>query len=218
MYTYPRIMPLSIYVYCHIQFMKYTHILVIMIKQQLLRLALYLHDAYCDISMWLRRCFLSIMYAACAWITRGLPPTRVIYAGIRLHSVRVIDLGGQDDPDNTANTNIMVTTTDNIVDDLAIGTRDVTPIVRGYYKYNHILSCATLDRWLKRDADIHGGQLFLMFMRNNIVRMAIIDLDNDVELLTKRDATDVSLETLPCKWLSIDNPVTGDAAEKNPQL
>jgi len=74
---------------------------------------------------------------------------------------------------------------------------DLTPIIQGYYKHDRILSCASLDRWIISCGHI-CSQLQIVFVHDQVLKKSVIDLANDLEILTNMDATDTSLSTLPC--------------------
>jgi hypothetical protein len=80
------------------------------------------------------------------------------------------------------------------------GDQDVctTEIVRAYYKYDGIVSCASLARWL---AKFHTpvNPIVLIHRSNSTLCVSVVDLETESILNTGQDAPmgDISLESLP---------------------
>lgn len=79
------------------------------------------------------------------------------------------------------------------------GTLDVTYAVLAYYRVDTILSCFTLQEWMKR-FDIDAKYINLIFLRDGRLFHSRLDLENDVETNTAESA-DTNLLNMPGKLL-----------------
>lgn len=78
-------------------------------------------------------------------------------------------------------------------------TLDVTYAVLAYYRVDTILSCFTLQEWMKR-FDIDTKYINLIFLRNGRIFHSRLDLENDLETNTNESA-DTNLFNMPGKLL-----------------
>lgn len=76
---------------------------------------------------------------------------------------------------------------------------DITYMVLAYYRVDTILSCFTLQEWMKR-FDIHAKYINLIFLRDGRLFHSRLDLENDVETNTTESA-DTNLLNTPGKLL-----------------
>jgi len=74
--------------------------------------------------------------------------------------------------------------------------RDITYAIRAYYHIDTVLSCFTLQEWLKRFG-INAQIAEIIFKRNALVMHSRLDLNNDREITTNTDGVGTSLDVLP---------------------
>ncbi len=72
---------------------------------------------------------------------------------------------------------------------------DITPVVSAYYATDSILSCYTLQEWLKR-FNIHTQYVNLVFIRDIRILISRLDLEEDTETITNSPA-DTNLSDIP---------------------
>jgi hypothetical protein len=75
-------------------------------------------------------------------------------------------------------------------------TQDLTSITLAYYTYDTLLSCYSLQKWYTR-FNYTVSTVDILFIRDGCTYYSRVDLDNDIELNTKKDASDMSLDRLP---------------------
>ena len=81
---------------------------------------------------------------------------------------------------------------------------DVTTSIRFYYYIDNVLSVASMQRWLAK-CGVKTSSVLIIFKTNEILRYSHIDLDNDKELLTNTDFTDVTIGLgLPYKNIQLE--------------
>lgn len=73
---------------------------------------------------------------------------------------------------------------------------DITPILYTYYSADAVLSCYTLQEWLKR-FDIQTTYVNLVYIRGSAIMYSRLDLNNDIETVTGTESVDTALATLP---------------------
>lgn len=76
--------------------------------------------------------------------------------------------------------------------------RDLTSFVKLFYRFDRIISVASLYRWLAK-FDNRDRYINLVFYRGNILMASRIDLDTDIEMITMSDIPngDLILMKLP---------------------
>jgi hypothetical protein len=81
---------------------------------------------------------------------------------------------------------------------------DITPLVSTYYAVDTILSCYTMQEWLKR-FNIKADYVNLIYVKNSEIRYSRIDLNNDVETTTG-DVTYMDMNEMPGRIIhNLDN-------------
>ena len=74
---------------------------------------------------------------------------------------------------------------------------DITPIIQCYYLTDRILSVASMYRWLQKFNYEPLGCVNIIFIRNHLIQIAVIDLNEDREIGTNSECCDTDLENLP---------------------
>jgi len=67
---------------------------------------------------------------------------------------------------------------------------DITGIMYQYYKYDTALSVSSAQYWLQRFG-IHSHELIIVYSRRSDIIVSRIDLDNNIELLTRTECFDM---------------------------
>ena len=73
---------------------------------------------------------------------------------------------------------------------------DITYAIRAYYHIDTVLSCFTLQEWLKRFS-INAQIAEIIFKRDALLMRSRLDLNNDKEITTNTDGVGTSLDVLP---------------------
>lgn len=81
---------------------------------------------------------------------------------------------------------------------------DITLAVSSYYAVDTILSCYTLQEWLKRFG-INAQYVNLVYLRDVHIRTSRLDLYNDMETITD-SGTDTNLASMPSLVLYVTGP------------
>lgn len=74
--------------------------------------------------------------------------------------------------------------------------RNVTPILHAFYAHNELVSCYRLQSHM-RVCGVVTTAVVIYTMRDCVMRKSVVDLENNLELLTRSDIDDVAIETLP---------------------
>lgn len=75
--------------------------------------------------------------------------------------------------------------------------QDITPMIQCYYLTDHILSVASMDRWLQKFNYGPLGCVTIVFVRDGVIRTSLIDLIEDREHKTGSECCDTGLDTIP---------------------
>jgi hypothetical protein len=86
--------------------------------------------------------------------------------------------------------------TSGINDDKSSQVTDITYALLTYYHNDTVLSCFTMQEWLKR-FDYNARTVSIVFIRNGTIYRSKLNLDTDTEMLTNSDGIGTELSTLP---------------------
>jgi hypothetical protein len=154
---------------------------------------LFLHDMYIAFQNTMYGWYVNAMCALVTaaryydniWTSADKPTVKLLYASS-------CQVGCEQNIPIPASTNILTPT--NIPTPIPTPT-DLTSIIRAYYRYDTLTSCYSLQKWCTRFG-YKVSIIDLLFTRGGITYYARVNLDNDIELNTKKETSDMALGEL----------------------